>query len=63
MVDRVIEFNDEDELRAIKNVTINEPYFMGHLPGQPVMPGVLQIEEMAQAVGVLMLKSVEPLGK
>lgn len=56
MVDRVIEFNDEDELRAIKNVTINEPYFVGHFPGQPVMPGVLQIEAMAQAAGILMLK-------
>lgn len=55
MVDRVIEFIDDDALRAIKNVTINEPYFTGHYPGQPVMPGVLQIEAMAQAAGILML--------
>ncbi len=55
MVDRVIEFIDDDALRAIKNVTFNEPYFTGHYPGQPVMPGVLQIEAMAQAAGILML--------
>ena len=63
MVDRVIEFNDEDELRAIKNVTINEPYFVGHFPGQPVMPGVLQIEAMAQAAGILMLKKCGAFGQ
>jgi len=54
MVDRVIE-RTEDSLVAIKNVTINEPYFQGHFPGQPVMPGVLQIEAMAQAAGLIML--------
>ena len=54
MVDRVIERTD-DSLVAIKNVTINEPYFQGHFPGQPVMPGVLQIEAMAQAAGLIML--------
>ncbi|MDR1435089.1 MAG: bifunctional UDP-3-O-[3-hydroxymyristoyl] N-acetylglucosamine deacetylase/3-hydroxyacyl-ACP dehydratase [Puniceicoccales bacterium] len=56
MVDRVVEFMGDDGLRAIKNVTINEPYFLGHYPGHPVMPGVLQIEAMAQAAGILMLK-------
>jgi UDP-3-O-[3-hydroxymyristoyl] N-acetylglucosamine deacetylase/3-hydroxyacyl-[acyl-carrier-protein] dehydratase len=55
LVDRVIEFIGENEMRAIKNVTINEPYFAGHFPGQPVMPGVLQLEAMAQAAGILML--------
>jgi len=55
MVDRVVEIND-DSLVAIKNVTINEPYFQGHFPGQPVMPGVLQIEAMAQAAGLIMLR-------
>ncbi|HYP17349.1 MAG TPA: bifunctional UDP-3-O-[3-hydroxymyristoyl] N-acetylglucosamine deacetylase/3-hydroxyacyl-ACP dehydratase, partial [Opitutus sp.] len=56
MIDRVIEFIGEGELVAIKNVTINEPYFQGHYPGEPVMPGVLQIEAMAQAAGVLLLR-------
>lgn len=56
MIDRVVEFVGEDELVAIKNVTINEPYFNGHYPGNPIMPGVLQIEAMAQAAGVLLLR-------
>jgi UDP-3-O-[3-hydroxymyristoyl] N-acetylglucosamine deacetylase/3-hydroxyacyl-[acyl-carrier-protein] dehydratase len=56
MIDRVIEFIGGSELVAIKNVTINEPYFQGHYPGEPVMPGVLQIESMAQASGVLLLR-------
>ena len=57
MVDRVTE-RTEDSLVAIKNVTINEPFFQGHFPGQPVMPGVLQIEAMAQAAGLIMLGRV-----
>ncbi len=56
MVDRVIEIINDKELVAIKNLSINEPFFQGHYPGMPVMPGVLQIEAMAQAVGVLLLK-------
>ena len=56
MLDRVLEFKSEDEIVALKNVTINEPYFGGHFPGNPVMPGVLQLEAMAQAAGVLMLR-------
>lgn len=56
MVDRVIEIKeDKTELTALKNVTVNEPQFTGHYPGNPIMPGVLQIEAMAQAAGVLML--------
>ncbi|MDR2737494.1 MAG: bifunctional UDP-3-O-[3-hydroxymyristoyl] N-acetylglucosamine deacetylase/3-hydroxyacyl-ACP dehydratase [Puniceicoccales bacterium] len=55
MIDRVVEFVGQSEMRAIKNVTFNEPFFAGHFPGQPVMPGVLQIEAMAQAAGILML--------
>ncbi len=55
MIDRVVEMAD-DTLTAIKNVTINEPYFQGHYPGNPVMPGVLQIEAMAQAAGILLLR-------
>ena len=58
MIDRVVEFIGNDELVAIKNVTFNEPYFQGHYPGNPVMPGVLQIESMAQAAGILMLRRV-----
>ncbi|MDR0595425.1 MAG: bifunctional UDP-3-O-[3-hydroxymyristoyl] N-acetylglucosamine deacetylase/3-hydroxyacyl-ACP dehydratase [Puniceicoccales bacterium] len=57
LIDRVVKFTNEGELRAIKNVSINEPYFSGHYPGQPVMPGVLQIEAMAQAAGLLMMKA------
>ena len=59
MIDRVLEVVDENELVALKNVTINEPYFQGHYPGRPVMPGVLQIEAMAQAAGVLLLRRLE----
>jgi UDP-3-O-[3-hydroxymyristoyl] N-acetylglucosamine deacetylase / 3-hydroxyacyl-[acyl-carrier-protein] dehydratase len=55
MIDRVVEMG-EDTLVAIKNVTINEPFFQGHYPGNPVMPGVLQIEAMAQAAGILLLR-------
>ena len=56
MIDRVVEFKGEEEIVAIKNVTFNEPYFNGHFPGNPVMPGVLQLEAMAQAAGILMLR-------
>jgi UDP-3-O-[3-hydroxymyristoyl] N-acetylglucosamine deacetylase/3-hydroxyacyl-[acyl-carrier-protein] dehydratase len=63
MIDRVAEIVDENELVAIKNVTINEPYFQGHFPGMPVMPGVLQVEAMAQAAGILMLRRVSSEGK
>jgi UDP-3-O-[3-hydroxymyristoyl] N-acetylglucosamine deacetylase / 3-hydroxyacyl-[acyl-carrier-protein] dehydratase len=58
MVDRVVEFIGDDELVAIKNVTFNEPYFMGHFPSNPVMPGVLQLEAMAQAAGIVLLRKV-----
>ncbi len=63
LIDRVVEIINEDELTALKNVTFNEPYFQGHFPGRPVMPGVLQIEAMAQAAGVLMLRRVASEGK
>lgn len=58
MIDRVVELVSEDELVALKNVTINEPFFQGHYPGRPVMPGVLQVEAMAQAAGVLLLRKL-----
>ncbi len=56
MIDRVVEFKGAEELVAIKNVTFNEPYFGGHFPGNPVMPGVLQLEAMAQAAGILIVR-------
>ena len=56
LVDRVIEKNGTDSLVAIKNITMNEEFFQGHFPGKPVMPGVLQIEALAQAIGLLMLE-------
>lgn len=53
LVDRVTQFESGKSLTAIKNVTINEPFFNGHFPDQPIMPGVLIIEAMAQATGLL----------
>ncbi|MEW5925174.1 MAG: bifunctional UDP-3-O-[3-hydroxymyristoyl] N-acetylglucosamine deacetylase/3-hydroxyacyl-ACP dehydratase [Candidatus Zixiibacteriota bacterium] len=59
LVDRILELEPEKRVVAIKNVTINEPFFQGHFPGYPVMPGVLIIEAMAQAGGVLLLEAVK----
>ena len=53
LVDRVVELESNKRIRAIKNVTFNEPYLMGHFPGRPVMPGVLMLEALAQAAGLL----------
>ena len=53
LVDRVLELQRNERILAIKNVTFNEPYFMGHFPGRPVMPGVLILEALAQAAGLL----------
>lgn len=53
LVDRVVEVEPGKRLLAIKNVTFNEPFFTGHFPGQPIMPGVLIIEALAQATGLL----------
>ena len=55
LIDKLIELNGEESGIAIKNVTINEPFFQGHFPGRPVMPGVLQIEAMAQTAGAIVL--------
>ena len=55
LIDRVVEFEPAKRLVAIKNVTINEPFFQGHFPGHPIMPGVLVVEAMAQAGALLML--------
>jgi 3-hydroxyacyl-[acyl-carrier-protein] dehydratase len=58
LVDRVNEFVEGKSLTAIKNVTINAPFFQGHFPGQPIMPGVLVLEAMAQATGLLAFSSM-----
>ena len=63
MVDRVIGFEGENKCTAVKSVTINEPFFQGHFPGHPVMPGVLQLEAMAQVASILMLRIPENAGK
>jgi 3-hydroxyacyl-[acyl-carrier-protein] dehydratase len=57
LIDRVIELELGKSITAIKNVTINEPFFAGHFPGAPVMPGVLILEAMAQAAGILSFKT------
>jgi UDP-3-O-[3-hydroxymyristoyl] N-acetylglucosamine deacetylase/3-hydroxyacyl-[acyl-carrier-protein] dehydratase len=63
MIDRVIELDGFQRAVGIKNVTINEPFFQGHWPEQPIMPGVLQLEAMAQLAGVLLLRKLENTGK
>ena len=55
LIDRIVEFEPKKRLVAIKNVTINEPFFQGHFPGYPIMPGVLVVEAMAQAGGIIMM--------
>lgn len=57
LIDRVLEHVPGEYITAIKNVTINEPFFQGHFPGKPVMPGVLILEAMAQAAGVLTFRT------
>jgi beta-hydroxyacyl-ACP dehydratase FabZ len=57
LVDRVVELEPGKRLKALKNVTINEPFFIGHFPAAPIMPGVLIVEAMAQAGGVLVFAS------
>lgn len=59
MVDRVLEYHPGESLVALKNVSYNEPYFLGHFPQKPVMPGVLILEALAQATGLLAFRSVE----
>jgi UDP-3-O-[3-hydroxymyristoyl] N-acetylglucosamine deacetylase/3-hydroxyacyl-[acyl-carrier-protein] dehydratase len=62
MVDKVIQV-EGNKVTAIKNVTINEPFFQGHFPGHPIMPGVLQLEAVAQVAGILMMRQAENMGK
>jgi 3-hydroxyacyl-[acyl-carrier-protein] dehydratase len=63
LVDRILELELDRRIVGIKNVTVNEPFFQGHFPGRPVMPGVLIIEAMSQVGGVLAFKSVITTGK
>ena len=59
MVDRVLELEHGKRIRALKNVTINEPYFVGHFPHRPVMPGVMMLEALAQAAALLAYDAVD----
>ena len=59
LIDRIVEFERTKRLVAIKNVTINEPFFQGHFPDYPIMPGVLVVEAMAQAGGIIMMYELE----
>ncbi len=63
MVDRVLEIDGTKRVRGIKNVTINEPFFQGHYPGDPIMPGVLIIEALAQIGGILLSQELEHKGR
>lgn len=58
LVDRVLEFEKDVRIKALKNVTINEPFFMGHFPSRPVMPGVLMLEALAQTAALLSFESM-----
>ncbi|GKX55326.1 3-hydroxyacyl-[acyl-carrier-protein] dehydratase FabZ [Leminorella grimontii] len=58
LVDRVLDFDKGKFLKAVKNVSVNEPFFQGHFPGKPIFPGVLILEAMAQATGILAFKSL-----
>ena len=63
LVDRIIEYVPKEKAVGIKNVTYNEPYFPGHIPERPLMPGVLQIESMAQVGGTILMQIPELKGK
>jgi UDP-3-O-[3-hydroxymyristoyl] N-acetylglucosamine deacetylase/3-hydroxyacyl-[acyl-carrier-protein] dehydratase len=63
MVDRVVAFEGDTKCTGIKSVTINEPFFQGHFPGHPVMPGVLQLEAMAQVASILLLRTAGTAGQ
>lgn len=63
LIDRVLSWTKDESIIAIKNVTINEPFFQGHFPNRPVMPGVLIIEAMAQSCAILSFKSMDALPK
>ena len=58
LVDRVVSISEEEGIHAVKAVSFNEGFFQGHFPGRPIMPGVLQIEALAQAAGILAIESL-----
>jgi UDP-3-O-[3-hydroxymyristoyl] N-acetylglucosamine deacetylase/3-hydroxyacyl-[acyl-carrier-protein] dehydratase len=62
MIDRVTKI-EGNRITGLKNISINEPYFQGHFPNHPIMPGVLQLEAIAQVAGILMLRQAENYGK
>lgn len=62
LIDRVLDCKVEESISALKNITINELYFTGHFPGNPVMPGVLILEAMAQAMAILAMKTLQARG-
>lgn len=62
LVDRVVSLEPGERIRAVKAVSFNEPFFQGHFPGAPIMPGVLQIEALAQAAGILAVETLELAG-
>jgi UDP-3-O-[3-hydroxymyristoyl] N-acetylglucosamine deacetylase/3-hydroxyacyl-[acyl-carrier-protein] dehydratase len=59
LIDRIIDLEPDKRVTAIKNVTINEPFFVGHFPDHPIMPGVMILEAMAQAGGILLLNAID----
>ncbi|MDJ0680224.1 MAG: 3-hydroxyacyl-ACP dehydratase FabZ [Xenococcaceae cyanobacterium MO_167.B52] len=63
LVDRILEYVPRERAVGLKNVTFNEPYFPGHIPGRPLMPGVMQIESMAQVGGTILMQIPELKGK
>jgi UDP-3-O-[3-hydroxymyristoyl] N-acetylglucosamine deacetylase/3-hydroxyacyl-[acyl-carrier-protein] dehydratase len=63
LVDRIVGFEGENKCTGVKNVTINEPFFQGHFPGHPIMPGVLQLEAMAQVASIVLLRMPGNQGK
>ena len=62
LVDRVVDYQEGEWLKAIKNISVNEPCFTGHFPEQPILPGVLILEALAQAMGILAFKTLELSG-
>ena len=62
LVDRVVDYQEGEWLKAIKNISVNEPFFTGHFPEQPILPGVLILEALAQSMGILAFKTLELSG-